>query len=95
VVVAATLFVVTVKVPVVAPAGTTTLAGTVAVAVLLLVRLIRAPPAGAADVNVTVPVEVAADVTVVGFRLREARAAGRGPDEIFAIKASYPPVHRQ
>jgi hypothetical protein len=55
-VVAATDEVVTVKVVVVVPAATVTEAGTVALA-LLLDSEIETPPAGAALLKVTVPVE--------------------------------------
>jgi hypothetical protein len=44
-----------VKVALVAPAGTVTLAGTVATAVLLLDRVTTVPPDGAGLFNVTVP----------------------------------------
>ena len=44
----------------VAPAGTVILTGTVAAVVLLDASVTTAPPAGAADVNVTVPVLVTA-----------------------------------
>jgi len=50
-----TMDVFTVNFAVVAPAGTVTLAGTLA-AELLLVSATMAPPAGAAALNVTVPV---------------------------------------
>jgi|SRR5271157_4819555 len=65
-----TAVVVTVKVAVVAPAATVTLAGTVAEA-LLLPSVTAAPPVGAALLKVTVPVEEAPPVTVVGFKLTE------------------------
>ena len=58
----------TVNVALVAPAGTVTLAGTVAAAVLLLESAIDAPPDGAAASSVTVPVELSPPVTVVGLR---------------------------
>ena len=51
---------VTVNATLVAPAGTVTLTGTVAAVVLLDASATTAPPAGAADVNVTVPVLVTA-----------------------------------
>ena len=65
-----TTLVETVKVAVLAPAATSTLGGTVAIAVLLLERVTVAPPVGAGPVSVTVPVEVLPPVTVVGFKLR-------------------------
>src|SRR5438445_10993729 len=52
-----TALVLTVNVALLAPAATVTLAGTVAVDVLLLVRVTAAPPAGAGPLSVTVPVE--------------------------------------
>jgi hypothetical protein len=52
-----TAFVVTRNPTVVAPAGTVTLAGTAATAVLLLDSVTTAPPAGAAALSVTVPVD--------------------------------------
>ena len=67
VVLAATGVVVTVNVPLVAPAATVTLAGTVAAAVLLLPSVTTAPPVGAALLNVTVPVEEAPPVTLAGL----------------------------
>ena len=63
----ATELVVTEKVAVVAPAATVTLAGICAAVVLLLVSVTVAPPAGAAPLNVTVPVEELPPVTVVGL----------------------------
>jgi hypothetical protein len=63
--------VVTVKVALVAPAGTVTLAGTVAADVLLLVSATTAPPVGAALLSATVPVEDIPPTTVVGFNASE------------------------
>ena len=62
--------VVIVKVADFAPSGTTTLGGTVAFPVSLLLRVTVTPPAGAAPFNVTVPIALAGAVTVVGFTVR-------------------------
>ena len=72
---AATPLVFTVKVALVAPARTVTLAGTVA-AVLLLDRETSAPPLGAGPLSVTVPVEELPPVTLAGLRLNEESVAG-------------------
>jgi len=66
----ATASVVTVNVPEVAPAAIVTEAGTVATDVVPEERLTVNPPAGAAELIVTVPVEEPAPVTDVGLRLR-------------------------
>ena len=63
---AVTAVVVTVNVALVEPAGTVTLAGTVA-ADAVLERLTTAPPLGAAPLSVTVPVEDEPPLTLVGF----------------------------
>ena len=65
--------VVTVNVPVVEPAATVTLAGTVA---LVLDRATTMPVDGAALVRVTVPVEELPPTTEVGLTLTAERAAG-------------------
>jgi hypothetical protein len=57
----------TVKLAVVPPAGTVTLAGTVAAA-LLLDSVTAAPPDGAGALNVTVPVEGLPPPTLAGLR---------------------------
>jgi hypothetical protein len=64
-----TLLVDTVKVALVDPAGTVTLAGTVAAAVLLEDNETARPPDGAAEVRVMVPVAELPPTTVVGLRL--------------------------
>jgi len=71
-----TFFVVTVKVAFVEPAATVTLAGTVAAAVLLLLRVTTAPPVGAFPLSVTVPVEETPPGTDIGLRATDFRAAG-------------------
>ena len=73
---AVTLLVETLKVALVAPAATVTLAGTVATAGLLLDSATTTPPAGAAALRVTVPVEGVPHFTLVGARLTEARVGG-------------------
>src|SRR5439155_13086108 len=71
---AVTALVLTVNVALLAPETTVTLAGTVAVDVLLLERETAAPPVGAGPLSVTVPVEVCAPpVTLVGFSVSEER----------------------
>ena len=62
--------VVIVKFTVVAPAGTVTLAGTVALLVALLVSVTTTPPVGAAALKVIVPVDGLGAVTVVGLKVR-------------------------
>jgi len=69
----------TVKVVLVAPAGTVTLNGTVARFVLLLESMTCAPPAGAGALSVTVPVEVCRPpTTLVGFSVSEERVGAGG-----------------
>src|SRR6266436_201920 len=68
------------KVALVAPAGTATLEGTLA-APLLLESPTCAPPAGAAPLSVTVPVEEFPPVTVVGFSESDERETGAGAEE--------------
>ena len=71
----ATGLVVIVNIAVVAPAGTVTLAGICAAAVLLLVRVTIAPPDGAGPVNFTVPVDEVPPITEVGLRVIELKVA--------------------
>ena len=73
---AATALVLIVKVAVVLAAGTVTLEGTLAAA-LLLESVTCAPPAGAGPLSVTVPVDdCVPPVTLVGFNLSEETATG-------------------
>jgi hypothetical protein len=69
--------VVTVKVADIAPAGTVTLAGTVAMLVFALIRVTTMPPAGAGPLSVTVPVEVPPPLTVLGLRVSWPIPGGR------------------
>ena len=72
-----TIDVFTVKVALLLPAGTVTLEGTLAAA-LLLESITCAPPAGAGPLNVTVPVDdCVPPVTLVGFNVSE-ETVGRG-----------------
>src|SRR3954470_14742231 len=71
----ATGVVVMAKFAVVAPAATVTDAGT-APAALLLARVSTAPPAGAAEMSVTVPVLPAPPRTAVGFSVKAFSPAG-------------------
>ena len=73
-----TVLVLTVNVLELDPAATTTLEGTVAVAVLELVSVTAAPPAGAVAVSVALPCEGLPPVTEEGERLIEASAAESG-----------------
>jgi hypothetical protein len=70
-----TVLVLTLKVALVLPAGTETLDGTVATDVFLLESVTSAPPDGALELSVTVPVELLPPLTLVGFRVSEEMAA--------------------
>jgi hypothetical protein len=72
---AATAVVVTVKVALVEPAATITLAG-VAADVMFSESVICDPPAGAGPFSLTVPVDEVPPVTLVGLRLTELRTGG-------------------
>src|SRR5260370_16830571 len=91
---AVTALVLTVKVALVAPAATVTLEGTLAAVVLLLESATWAPPAGAAPVNVTVPVEdCVPPITLVGLSVSEERVTtggGAGATVIEAVLVTPP-----
>jgi hypothetical protein len=70
-----TALVLTVNVALLAPAATVTLAGTVAAAVLSLIREMAAPPLGAGPLRVTVPVEDDPPVTLIGLSAIEESVA--------------------
>jgi hypothetical protein len=85
---AVTALVLTVNVALVAPATTVTLEGTVAAAVLLLESATCAPPAGAAPLNVTVPVEdCVPPITLVGLSVSEERVGAGGGAGTTVIEA--------
>ena len=84
---AVTVFVVMLKVALVVPAATVTLAGTTATAVLALLRLTTAPPVGAPPVRVTVPCDELPPTTEVGLTLTADRlTAGGGGGAACAVK---------
>ncbi len=91
-----TMEVFTVKVALVAPAGTVTRAGTFA-ALLLLESSTCAPPAGAGPLSVTVPVEDDPPITLLGLSVSE-ETVGRGGDatvrviEVVCVKVPDVPV---
>src|SRR5262245_59561671 len=70
---------VTVKLAVVDPAGTVTLAGTMA-APLLLLSDTTPPPDGAGPLRVTTPCELLTPVTLFGFTVNEATVTGAVDD---------------
>src|SRR5713226_5511432 len=75
---AVTELAVTVKLALLAPPGMVTLAAALATDVLLLERVTNAPPAGAAALKVTVPVEDAGPTTFVGFSAKLESVTGGG-----------------
>lgn len=81
-----TIEVLTLKVALVAPAGTVTLAGTRA-APLLLESVTSAPPAGAGPLSVTVPVEdPRPPTTLVGFSVKEETVGSGGAVTVNVIE---------
>ena len=84
-----TALVFTGKVALVAPAGTVTLAETVA-ATLLLERETTAPPLGAGPLSVTVPVEGVPPVTLDGLRAIE-ESVGRAVGVTVSEAVRVPP----
>jgi hypothetical protein len=86
--------VLTVKLVLLAPATTVTLAGTLAAAVLLLVSVTTAPPDGAAPLSVTVPVEFCVPpTTLVGFNVsEESVAAGGGTGVTVSVAVRLAPL---
>jgi hypothetical protein len=69
------VFVVTINVVDLAPTATVTVGGTVATAVLLLVRATMMPPVGAGPLSVTVPVDGLPPTTLVGLSVTEDNVA--------------------
>jgi len=85
---AMTALVLTVKVVLVAPAGTITLEGTLAAPGLLLESATCAPPAGAGPLSVTVPVEdCIPPTTLAGFSVSEERAGAGGATGVTVSEA--------
>ena len=70
---------------VVLPAGTVTLEGTVATAVLLLTTPTTIPPEGAVAVSVTVAVEVAPAIMSVGLSAIVDTAGDDNPPDVRAL----------
>ena len=88
---AATALVVTVKIVLVAPAGTVTPLG-VAAAILLLESVTWVPPAGAGPLRVTVPVDdCAPPTTLAGFRASDERGGGAEGVTVSAAVLLTPP----
>src|SRR5437762_11453705 len=88
---ATTAVVLTVKVAVVLAAGTVTVEGTLAAA-LLLESVTCAPPAGAGPLSVTVPVEdCVPPVTLVGFNVSEEKIGRAEVSTAVTADARVPP----
>src|SRR5712692_4091659 len=88
---AATERVDTANVALLLPAGTITLSGTVAAAVLLLESATGAPPAGAAPVSVTVPTEELTPTTLVGLSVNEESDTAPGGWEMNSVLVTHWP----
>ena len=83
--------VLTLKVTLVAPAGTSTLEGTLA-APLLLESATCAPPAGAGPLSFTVPVEdCVPPMTLVGFSVSEETVGRGGGATVSVVDLLTPP----
>ena len=83
-----TLTLVTLKLADELPEGTVTVVGTFARLGILLDNFTTEPAGGAGAVRVTVPIDAAPPVTVVGLRVNEARLAdGDGGDGNILIDA--------
>ena len=88
-----TLLVEIVKVALWAPAGTVTLAGTVATPVLLLASVTSVPPGGATSSSATVPCEVLPPWTEVGLSAKRPTPTGEGAGFALSVADSVaPPV---
>lgn len=86
-----TLVIVTVKLADELLAGTSTVTGTVARLELLLSRFTDKPPAGAAAVRATVPVDVAPPITVGGLSVNDARVTDPwGGNKLIAVDFVMP-----
>ena len=83
---------VTVKLALVAPAGTVTLAGRLAFSGRLLDRLTATPPSGAALASLTDPVAVAPPATLVGFTVSAVSAGKVWYSVRGADRVTPPPV---
>jgi hypothetical protein len=85
-------WVVTMKVALVAPAGTVTLAGTVATAVSPLDEVTVAPPEGAGALRVTVPAKLVPPWTLAGLRVNEEIGPCDGSTVMVAVVDDEPSV---
>jgi hypothetical protein len=85
-----TMEVPTVNVALVAPAGTVTLEGTLA-APLLLASVTCAPPGGAGPLSVSVPVDCAPPITLVGFSASEERVGSGDGVKVSVADLLAPP----